>query len=137
MGGAEVALSTGIGLLSGMGSLMDADFGGVSESFRAFRAAMIPLPNAIRHACLAGSVDKVGAEVVSVDKVVAKGTVACVVVRTAPTGKDTGLGAELDMIQSFVVAGKGVVAENAAKYFDTVPVSQEGKSYREPSGCPF
>ena len=86
----KVTLSVGVGLLTGMGLLMDADFGGVLEPFRAFRAVVIPLPNAIRHACLARSVDEVGAEVMSVDKVDAEEAISEEAAGTAPTGEDAG-----------------------------------------------
>ena len=107
LGGTEVALSAGVWFLSGVGSLVDSDFCGVSKAFRAFRAVAIPFSNAIRHACLAGSIDEMGTEVVSVDEVVAEEAVAGEARGAAPTGENAGYGAELDVVEALVVTSEG------------------------------
>ena len=114
LGGAEVALGAGVGFLACVGSLVDTDLGGVSKALRALRAAAIPLSNAIRHACLAGSIDKMGAEVVPVDEVVAEEAIAGETRGAAPTGEDAGYGAELDVVGAFVATGEGNTAKGAA-----------------------
>ena len=107
-------MGAGVGFLACVGSLVDADFGRVSEAFRALRAAAIPLPNAIRHACLAGSVDEMGAEVVPIDEVVAEEAITGKARGAAPTGEDTGYGAELDVVGALVTTSEGDTAKGAA-----------------------
>ena len=114
LGGAEVALGAGVRLLSCVGSLVDSDFGGISKAFRAFRAAAIPLPNAIRHACLAGSVNEMRAEVVPIDEVVAEEAIAGKARGAAPTREDAGYGAELDVVGALVATSEGNTAKGAA-----------------------
>ena len=113
LGGSEIALGAGVGFLSCVGSLVDSDFGGISKAFRAFRAAAIPLPNAIRHACLAGSVDEMGVEVVPVDEVVAEEAIAGKARGAAPTGEKAGYGAELDVVGALVATSEGDTAKGA------------------------
>ena len=111
LGGAVVALGALVGLLSCMGAHVDAHFGLVSEQLGAYGTAG-GLGAFDRH-CSAGAVGDVGAEVVFIDQVDAEGPVGGVADGATVAAVNSGYGAELDVIRSFVTASKTGVAKRA------------------------